>query len=116
MPDTSTRGPKKPHHAEITPSDLAEWVFEGPTPAIIDLRDESEFKAGHIPGALNAPLSRSEDLVSRVPDDGRIVLVCDNGARSREALRLLELCGCRRVMYLQGGQRAWTAAGYPVGA
>lgn len=116
LTDTSTQGPRPAHRAEVTPSDLAEWIFDGPTPTVFDLRDEPDYRAGHIPGALHTPIGRSDDLVAIAPDDGLIVLVCATGAASREAVRLLELCGHRRVAYLHGGQRAWVAAGYPVGA
>ncbi len=51
---------------------------------IIDVREEDEFEAGHIPGAINQPLSRFHDAC--FPENSDIVFYCRSGYRSQIAI------------------------------
>ena len=79
---------------------------------IVDVRSETEFAAGHIPGAKCIPLQqlplRHADLV-----DGDLVLVCEAGTRASIAQKNLNRRS-GRVFVLDGGMRAWREAGQPV--
>ena len=100
-------------HKEITPGELAAMVEAG-TALVVDVREVDEFAAGHIPGAINMPLSTFQP--SQLPDpQGRtLVLNCLGGKRSGMAL---DKCSAARTAvdtHLAGGFGAWAAAGLPV--
>ncbi len=80
--------------------------------ALVDVREEHEFAAGHIPGATNLPLSRFH------PDDlpkGRpVVLVCQAGGRSLNALRAALAAGVADIRHYAPGTGGWRARGEAV--
>lgn len=82
----------------------------------VDPRSVSEFREGHIPGAVHLPLERARDEHSRLEDYTTIVVYGeDYNSPLAHALSktLLEL-GYDDVRTLRGGLRAWQAAGNPV--
>ncbi|MCL1990793.1 MAG: rhodanese-like domain-containing protein [Defluviitaleaceae bacterium] len=76
--------------------------------ALIDVRSPSEFTSGHIEGALNLPLNQIETLiVAQFPaKDTLIVLYCQTGFRSSQAIRLLTNLGYTHV-YDMGAMSNW---------
>jgi rhodanese-related sulfurtransferase len=58
---------------------------------IVDVRDEEEYAAGHIPASLNMPVGKLEDQLFDLPEDKQIVFVCTTGGRSGEAYDLTKL-------------------------
>ena len=62
-----------------------------PGAVLLDVREEDEFRSGHIPGAMNVPLSR----ISAVdfPKDRPLFVYCLRGTRSRQAVRILKQMG-----------------------
>ena len=98
---------------EISPSALEESAARL---QVIDVRDPDEFDGplGHIRDARHIPLSdlpkRSEEL-SR---DRPVVTVCRSGARSAQAVVLLQKAGFVDVANLAGGMVRWRAEGHPV--
>lgn len=89
----------------------------------VDVREESEFEAGHVPGAVLVPrgfLEVKADLAhaKRDPwleDRGRkLVLYCGGGNRSALAARTLQQMGFTNVVSLREGWSGWTKRGYPV--
>lgn len=103
----------QPIHQEIAPQDLAALVRTGKA-LVVDVREPDEFAAGHIPGAINLPLSGFS--ASRIPDpQGRmVVLNCLGGKRSGMALEKCALAGAGVETHLAGGFGAWQQAGLPV--
>jgi rhodanese-related sulfurtransferase len=83
---------------------------------LIDVREESEFAAGHIPGAIHIGRGILErDIESTVPDhDDEIVLYCGGGFRSALAADNLQKMGYTNVISMDGGFRGWREAGYSV--
>jgi len=79
---------------------------------IIDVREESEFQQGHIPGARLMPLDEIADHLSEIPRDETVVVVCRSGARSARAYQYLQEQGFTNVHNMQGGMLEWIAAGY----
>ncbi len=75
---------------------------------VIDVREPGEFAREHIAGAQSFPLSSFEP--ARLPRGRRIVLCCQSGARSGQALAQLEAAGLQDVAQLDGGLSAWKAA------
>ena len=104
--------------AEITETD-AETVrarlAAGDTFTLVDVREQAEWIRGQIPGAVH--LSRGvleRDAEQALPDpDAPMVLYCGGGYRSALAAASLQRMGYTNVASMDGGWRAWTAAGYP---
>ena len=81
---------------------------------MLDVRNQSEWADGHLPGALLVPLSELPDRLGEIPEDGEIVVHCQGGARSAVAVSVLMASGKGGVTNLVGGFGAWLAAGLPV--
>lgn len=88
-------------------------LAEGADHLLIDTREESEWAAGHITGSIHMGKGIIErDIVARVPDKSKtLVLYCGGGYRSALAADNLQKMGYTQVISLDGGWRAWTAAG-----
>lgn len=84
---------------------------------LLDVREESEWAAGHIAAAEYMGKGILErDIEQRIPDKGAdIVLYCGGGFRSALAADNLQKMGYTRVRSMDGGIRAWREAGYPLG-
>lgn len=85
----------------VSPQEL-----EGQT---LDVRQDSEFAMGHIPGAGHIELGSLPDKVDEVPA-GPITVTCAHGERSMTGASVLERAGFREVSALQGGPSDWSAA------
>jgi rhodanese-related sulfurtransferase len=101
---------------EITPSELKARLDRGDQVALIDVREASEFDAGHLPGAQHLCKGIIErDIEKAVPDTGtEIVLYCGGGFRSALAADNLQKMGYTRVLSLAEGWRGWTEANYSI--
>jgi rhodanese-related sulfurtransferase len=99
--------------AEIT---VAEYAGLDGESVLIDVREESEWKAGHAAGAVHLGKGIIErDIETRIPDrESRLVLYCGGGYRSALAGDAIQKMGYRNVLSLAGGWRAWKEAGLPV--
>ena len=82
---------------------------------LVDVREESEWARGRLPGALHLSKGVIErDIEKVIPDKSApIVLYCGGGFRSALAADNLQKMGYTRVISMDGGWRAWTEAGYP---
>jgi len=74
---------------------------------MIDVREVHEFKQGHIPGAINIPLSQLRTRLSEIPKNRPVFLYCRSGMRSRQAGKILSRHGYRNMAHLNGGITAW---------
>ena len=83
---------------------------------LIDVREESEFAAGRVPGAVHLGKGVIErDIEAKVPDPATpLVLYCGGGFRSALAADALQKMGYTNVVSMDGGWRAWTEKGLPV--
>jgi rhodanese-related sulfurtransferase len=89
----------------------------------VDVREESEFSAGHVPGARLVPrgfLEVKADLEHPKRDawledrSRKLLLYCGGDNRSALAARTLQAMGFTRVVSLREGWAGWTQRGYPV--
>lgn len=80
---------------------------------LIDVREESEYAAGHAPGAEHLGRGILErDIEKRVPDkNAEIILYCGGGYRSALSADALQRMGYTNVHSMAGGWRAWAATG-----
>lgn len=92
-------------------------IRDGGEPHIlIDTREESEWNAGHIPGARHLGKGIIErDIEAAVPDkSAKLILYCGGGFRSALAADNLRKMGYTNVWSMDGGWKGWTSAGLPV--
>jgi hydroxyacylglutathione hydrolase len=97
----------------ITPAQLASKISRDDV-AVIDVRNVDEWQSGHISGAQHIMLGHLSDRLAEVPVGKSVVVQCRSGARSAIGASLLQAKGILEVMNLQGGIRAWAAAGLPI--
>jgi rhodanese-related sulfurtransferase len=100
---------------ETDVSTIRERLARGDSFLLVDVREESEWKAGHIPGAVYLGKGIIErDIEARVQElDTEIVLYCGGGYRSALAADALGRMGYTRVLSMDGGMRGWREAGLP---
>jgi len=96
--------------------DEARRKLESGTARVIDVREESEWAAGHIRGAVYLGKGVLErDIELRVPNrNAELILYCGGGFRSALSADSLQKMGYTNVASLAGGWREWKAKGGPV--
>src|SRR5512146_2231514 len=99
----------------MEPRELAERMASKRAPGVIDVRTGFEFRAGRIPGAINAPIWKILLRFAALPSDREteLVVLCELGPRAVMAKALLGLLGYRNVTLLTGHMAAWRRAGLP---
>jgi hydroxyacylglutathione hydrolase len=83
-------------------------------PFVIDVRQPSEYEAGHVPGSLHIGAGDLPEVLERLPTDRPIATICASGYRSSVAASLLRAAGFEHVAMVAGGVLDWAAAGYPL--
>ncbi len=99
---------------EITIEEFAE--SRGDT-IVIDVREISEYQDGHIPGAINIPLSTVPDNIAIFSQHDTVFVVCQVGGRSMRACEFIaaqSVCGHVELFNLTGGTGAWVIGGHEV--
>ncbi len=83
---------------------------------LVDVREDHEWQAGHLPGAVHIGKGIIErDIETKVPDTStEMVLYCGGGFRSALAADNLQKMGYTNVVSMDGGFRGWKDAGLPV--
>ena len=102
--------------AITTPHVLNQRIMAGAAPVILDVRSKEEFASGHIPGAINLPITELTGRVNElaVYKDMELVVHCETGPRAGMATWLLKRNGFTRLVALEGHMRAWRSAGLPM--
>ena len=96
-----------------TPHLISEQILKGEV-TLIDVRNETEWNEGHIPGAKHMMLGYLMERADEVVNGQPIVVHCRTGARSAIGASILKAKGAKQVMNLQGGIRDWAAAKLPL--
>ena len=99
----------------IIPETLEFLLVSGSSLGVIDVREEGEFNASHIPAAVCVPRRVLELRIRPMfPYFGEQLVVCDDtGRRSETAARALQEMGYRRVAVLTGGVNRWFSEDRP---
>jgi rhodanese-related sulfurtransferase len=83
---------------------------------VLDVRDQTEWQAGHLPGAVNAPAGDlAQGAAAPRNGSGKVAVICGTGFRSALTASLLQQRGNHDVVQVDGGMNAWRAAGLPCG-
>ena len=100
---------------EIDIEDYKRMRETGEPHVLVDIREESEWAAGHAAGAVYIGKGVIErDIETKHPDKSTtLVLYCGGGYRSALSADALQKMGYQNVISLDGGWRAWKAAGLP---
>jgi phage shock protein E len=81
---------------------------------ILDVREQSEYDAGHIPGVKLIPMGTVANRLSEIPKDKPVIVTCHSGNRSGQVTDYLRQQGYTNVHNMTGGLNAWQQAGYAV--
>ena len=104
--------------SRVKQTDMAGYkkMAAGSKPVLIDVREDSEWNAGHAAGAIHLGKGIIErDIETKIPDkETTMVLYCGGGFRSALAADTLQQMGYKNVISLDGGWRAYQESGLPI--
>jgi hydroxyacylglutathione hydrolase len=83
-------------------------------PFVIDVRQPSEYEAGHVPGSTHIGAGELPEMLDRLPRDRPIATICASGYRSSVAASMLRAAGFEDVVTVASGVPTWEAHGFPV--
>jgi rhodanese-related sulfurtransferase len=75
---------------------------------LVDVRSVGEFEGGHIPGAQNVPLDQFQSVASQWDKNAPVLVYCQTGSRSAEAVSMLQQQGFKKILHFDKGIVAWT--------
>lgn len=98
----------------LSPYDATQKMNEG-TAVFLDVRDDSEYKGGHLLNSRSMPVSKFAERMHEIEKfkDQEVVVYCDNGMRSSRAIAKLRKAGFSQLFSLAGGLTAWEKANLP---
>lgn len=101
---------------EITPEELRDQLSQSQKIYLIDVREDSEWQTGYIPGAIHLCKGVLErDIEKVIPDStSPVVLYCSGGYRSAIAADNLQNMGYKNVASMLGGLTAWQKLGFVI--
>lgn len=89
-----------------------EQLHANPDAVVVDVREDWEYAAGHVPGAISIPMSTLGSRLDELPE-GAFAVICAVGGRSGRVVEALEARG-HDASNVEGGTDAWIAAGYDI--
>lgn len=89
----------------ILPQQIDQTVFE--TALFVDVRDEGQFEAATIPGAVNIEWREVLDRIDEIPEDRMTILFCNTGTLSSQATFALRVAERTNVVVMQSGFSGW---------
>jgi rhodanese-related sulfurtransferase len=100
---------------ETNVGDVKRRMDAGENFVLVDVREESEWAGGHLPGAVHLGKGIIErDIEAKVPDSGKkIILYCGGGFRSALVADNLQKMGYSNLESMDGGWKGWVEAGNP---
>lgn len=100
---------------QMTVHEVASQLADVPNGLVVlDVRDETEWAGGHIPGAVNRPVGEmAQGAEAPSSAAGHVAVICGTGYRSSVAASILQARGMSNVVNVTGGMGVWEAAGLP---
>jgi rhodanese-related sulfurtransferase len=100
---------------ELTVAEVKQELDLGHAFTLVDVREESEYAAGHLPGAVHLGKGVIErDIEAKIPDPKTpLILYCGGGFRSALAADAIQKTGYTDVISMDGGWTGWKNAGLP---
>jgi rhodanese-related sulfurtransferase len=95
---------------EISVDELARLLRDGSV-RLLDVREDWEYRRGHVPGALHIPLGQLAHRVAELERGTAIAVICQSGHRSLGATDFLLARGFAGAASVAGGTIAWARAG-----
>jgi rhodanese-related sulfurtransferase len=94
---------------------VAARIAKGESLTIVDVREDDEWRAGHIPNALHVGKGVIErDIETKLPNkNAEIILYCGGGFRSVLAAESIQKMGYTNAVSMDGGMRGWRDAKLP---
>ncbi|MBV8342049.1 MAG: molybdopterin-synthase adenylyltransferase MoeB, partial [Gammaproteobacteria bacterium] len=89
---------------------LQELLQRGEKPLLVDVREDVEFAAGHLEGALHIPLGQLAQRLGEIAAEAEPVFICRSGGRSMAACQMALRANIRSPANLEGGMLAWAAS------
>ena len=86
-------------------------LLKNPQTVLVDVRETSEYKSGHIPNAINIPLRTLTHNLEQIPHDQPVVVYCSAGYRSAMGVMTLHLLGYENVQGFPPSFAGWKTAG-----
>lgn len=112
--ENSSTLPKAPY---VSIETVKTWLAKKRDFLFIDVRRPDEYKAGHLPGAVNIPYDQVEDRKKEIPLDGPVIFYCTVSSwRAPYAANVMADAGRNNVYVLEGGASAWNAGGQQIRA
>lgn len=92
----------------IDPLALAKMIKNDEELFLLDVREEFELQFfGKIPGVINIPMGSLQKRINEIPQDKKVVAVCQSGNRSYEAAHFLSKKGYEKIYNLESGTAGW---------
>jgi hydroxyacylglutathione hydrolase len=87
--------------------DMAEWILSAEPMTVVDTRDEHEWAAGHVPGAVHLYVPDVLYRAGEIPKEAPVAVHCASGYRAGIAASLLEQAGLTRIIHVNGPYSDW---------
>jgi rhodanese-related sulfurtransferase len=94
--------------------DELERLADSGSVRILDVREDWEFRRGHVPGAVSLPLGRLTAQAAGLPRDKPLAVICEHGVRSQAATDYLLAQGFVGAVSVKGGTNAWARTQRPL--
>lgn len=100
----------------MTAQELARKIKNGTSPTVVDVRSGFEYRSGHIPGSIHAPMLKILFRLAKLPKekDQPLVITCEHGPRAQMAKTTLAKAGYSNLDLLDGHMSAWHRSNLPL--
>jgi glyoxylase-like metal-dependent hydrolase (beta-lactamase superfamily II)/rhodanese-related sulfurtransferase len=99
----------------LAAAELPGLLAREPGVQVLDVREDAEWREGHLPGSLHRPYHDLTELPAGLDPERPVAAICGSGQRSAVAAGLLQLLGAREVIHVtDGGVRTLEELGHPI--
>ncbi|MDP9643402.1 rhodanese-related sulfurtransferase [Actinopolyspora lacussalsi] len=102
-----------PMHGRVPEVALEELPTQLPEGALLDVRENDEWSAGHAPDAVHIPMNEIPQRLDEIPEADQLYVICRSGGRSSKVTAYLNASGWDAVN-VQRGMNGWSALGRPL--